>query len=703
MPPRTKQNSRRTRGSQRGNTDPDVPATDDAAVKKPDERASEAQHITVEPEDECENGDVVFSSPQVSPKDIAALYRGKGGGKRGDTPVDMSTIDRKDPNRKKKTIAFIVIVVLCIAAVTVAGFEYFSSRQRAFRGEDVLIEIDANPTVAAGGELALTVRVRNEAAVDLENVALRLQYPQGFSLTSANPAATNVAQNSWDIGSIRRGQSETIHLTGTVLAAVGTSALFDVSVTYTPANFNSEFSQQKQYSVLIDSSIFIIGMQMPVKVISGQEAPYEVSVSNSAPQAMDNVQLRLVLPEGFAATDYNPQPRSSTETIWQMGTMDAREEYSLSFNGILTADEGSMRELTIQVGYVDTAGDFQVQAEEAPIITVVNPQLLLNLALGGSSNETVVAFGETLEYELTYDNKSQSTIKNMSLAVTLDSLVIDWVTVVDSNNGTVANATISWDAQQIDDLAQINPGDTGTLQFSVKVKDTVRAQSSDEKNYTISAAASAKSQDVTDLEGGVLEVASNEILAKVASKLDVFGEARYYNDEYIAVGSGPLPPVVGKTTTYQLYWYIQNNSNEVQDVTVMAQLPESVVWVDDSEASAGSIYFDRATRRITWSINKVPPQVGQAIPELSARFGVSVQPASADIGDLLILLQKSTVQGLDLFTGTTVSDTVESLTSNCDHDPVAVGKGTVQASGTTNSNTNRSANSNTASNVNNAH
>ena len=53
-----------------------------------------------------------------------------------------------------------------------------------------------------------------------------------------------------------------------------------------------------------------------------------------------------------------------------------------------------------------------------------------------------------------------------------------------------------------------------------------------------------------------MTIKSNEIVVDINTGMVFKAEARYFNDDNIAVGSGPLPPKVGETTKYRIFWNI---------------------------------------------------------------------------------------------------------------------------------------------------
>lgn len=605
--------------------------------------------------------------------------------------VDMSTIIRKDPGRKKKIIFVIIGILVVLLAASLAGFYFFVHSSDKFNESDVQITPDVPMSISSGDIFSFSLVVANKGSVALEQVSVALQAPTNYVFDSAEPSPTDEAKNTWQVGTIKPNTSKIIKISGAVTGDKGSSVDFGAVVTYRPSNFNSDFSANQLFSMTINDSVLGLDLTMPTKAVSGHAAEYKIKYTNNGTETMSNVRVILSLPNNLTATEYKPAA-TKDKNVWEFPSLKSNESGTITFSGTLTGDEGGAGEVKVQIGYVDKSGEFHLQNEESSIVFLVNPQLVLTLQLNDSANNNVADFGQKLNYVLKYRNDSQSEIKNLALTAEFTGVVINWDSLVMSVTGTQKDNQITWDGTQIPGLKSVKPGDQGEIQYSFTLKDNIQPAKSTDKNYTLLSKSTASSKDVVDLEGTNLVVESNSISTKLNSKLELRAEGRYYDDQSIPVGHGPLPPVVGQTTTYRVYWYIRNNANEVVNATVKAVVPSNVAWPSDSRVSAGSLSYNATTRTITWSINKIPPQVGQSIAELEASFELQITPLAADVGTTIRLLEKSTIQATDSFTSQELTKNQDFITTDLTGDAQAIGKGTVIQSSETNSNSNANTN-----------
>ncbi len=89
------------------------------------------------------------------------------------------------------------------------------------------------------------------------------------------------------------------------------------------------------------------------------------------------------------------------------------------------------------------------------------------------------------------------------------------------------------------------------------------------------------------------------------AKLEI---SKYFSEDYPGgVVSGPNPPIVGLTTTYELNITVGNVGADVANsvlVTDVAQL-ENVTWLNEYAATQGTLVFDPGTGEITWSVGSL--------------------------------------------------------------------------------------------------
>jgi len=614
---------------------------------------------------------------------IADIYRNAAG-----RSVDMKKIEKRDPSRRRRIVGWIIFVLIILLGVSVGGFYFFVNRQGEFTKENINIEVRSLSITASGDEISYLIKVTNNEEVDLTNLELTAQFPQGFTFKSSVPDSLNEARNAWSLPQIKKGATEKVVITGQLFGDIGSIKIVHFTLSYMPSNFSSEFQNKASHSVTITSSILDLELDVPIRLISDKESVFTISYKNNSENDIDKVRVEAILPEDMSIASYEPEAKEKNN-IWEIDRLGGKESGEIKIRGSFSGTEGEMREMKFTIGYLDENNEFHLQTEKSALILIINPELELTLSINESESNNTASFGGTLDYAINYVNNSQSEIRDIIVTAELISKVLDWDSLVDANDGLVNDDKIIWDKLKIPSFELLEPGDEGELQFSIEVKNNILARDDDDKNYSIVSSVKAQSSDVVDLEDSVLEIESNSITTKLNSRLDLTAEGRYYDDEYIPVGSGPLPPEVEKTTIYRIYWGLTNTSNEVHNVVVTTTLPDDVIWTGRSSVSAGnSLAFNPTTRVATWQINRIPVHTGQLTAGLEAYFDVAVTPTSDDIGKLIILTNKHQLFADDTFTKEKLTQTHDIITSELATDPLGAGKGLVIEAGATNTNSN---------------
>jgi hypothetical protein len=137
---------------------------------------------------------------------------------------------------------------------------------------------------------------------------------------------------------------------------------------------------------------------------------------------------------------------------------------------------------------------------------------------------------------------------------------------------------------------------------------------------------------------------------------------------------GPLPPLVGKTTVYRVYWKVQKTLHALDEATVTAVLPQIGTWTGKTETSMGAIAYDETTRMVRWTIGKV----ADGTKEFEGWFEVALTPQSVDVGRFAALLGETSFQARDGRLQEVVRRTKPAVSTDVSNDEGAKGKGVVR-------------------------
>ena len=167
---------------------------------------------------------------------------------------------------------------------------------------------------------------------------------------------------------------------------------------------------------------------------------------------------------------------------------------------------------------------------------------------------------------------------------------------------------------------------------------------------------------------------TSPIEIQINSNTGFYAFARYHDEDGNPLASGPLPPKVGQTTTYRVFWEVRNSLHDLHKGSTTANLPPGIIWTGNSASDIGTIIFDETTRLVTWNIDGLPA----SIPRVGAWFDVSVTPQSSDVGTFVKLINPIAFEITDKETDDTIHASTPILDTEIPQDQFAKGKGTVE-------------------------
>lgn len=627
--------------------------------------------------------------PKRSPTSDAlkAIYQ-SGRGK-----PDLSRLERR-PRRTRRTVVLILVgALVLVALLALAGFFLFS-REKKFSNASVQVTIDAPERLISGDEAIWTIHVTNLSAVAMTKTEVNAHFPEGFTFSSSEPAAANEFHNNWILGTVGANSRKEVKVVGTILGDLGSTRTMVVSVHYQPSNFSSDFVAEASAETTITTSVLDVAIKAPTTAVSGQTVVYTVTLKNTSANTVNRIRLDLAAPDGFDRATSEPEASAGT-SVWDRDTLAPDAAFTVKLSGVLKGTAGQLRELVVRAGVVDANGALVVQRERSALILMLEPTLNVKLSSEDSSKKQAIDVGSAPKVTLAYSNDSDAVFTDVTLTLafagkdssggTIDLVESGSIIATQPASRSSAGEKLQWSKSEIADLARLVPGMSGSIEIGLPIKSKLRSLGSG-KNFTLNVDATATAASVAGGDAPYEKKADSLVLF-VNTELRLAAEARYFSDEGETLGTGPLPPKVGSTTTYQISWFITNTMNGAKDALLQATLPDALSFVSASESGGNSITYDTTTRRVRWQIAGIDAGVGQTLPTLTGTFTISLTPTDADLGTSPTILGPSTLTATDAFTGAKLAATDMTLTTELSNDPLASGKGAVVAASTSNTNT----------------
>lgn len=603
-------------------------------------------------------------------KSLTAIYEGQP------SKEWMNTLERGGKRIWIMMLGMSLFFALIICAVAWVGFWWFGSR--GFDGKGIELQIEGPKDISIGQEVSYRINWFNVTREPLASTEFRVSFPNDFKITSVDPSPTSEPL-IFRLGAQPVEGRGTIKVSGVFTGSIGTKSVIQVVTTYRPSSYNSDFEGLSSFDIAYANSVLLGTLNVPSDVVPGDKVALEYTVTNSGSKRMDDIMSRFVLPDGFspAATSTSDDPNTK-EYFIPIGSLDAGASTSVRVYGSFAARSGGEQKMIAESGFSLAGGEFvPAQRTEAPI-SVMAGDLDLEVVVNGSQDDRKTAFGEWQRIAISYQNLSGQDLKDVILALRIEPQyasgtvggysLVDWSKMDDPGKGIRKGNVLTYTSKEMKELGTIEKGADGMIEVSVPMIGS--ATSGHDVPLSIYAEATVGKvgkQKVNRI------IETKPISLRLQSDVGVKSEAFYTSEEGAPVGSGPLPPVVGSSTTYRVQWTLSKTLHALSRLQISAMLPSSAVWVGQREVGAGDVQYDEDKKLITWTINKMPEDVG----DLLLSFDVSLIPTESDLGRFGQLLGETRMEFTDDALGQSMIRTAPAVTTDLPDDQMAARKGVV--------------------------
>ncbi|MBI2475572.1 hypothetical protein HYV69_04095 [Candidatus Uhrbacteria bacterium] len=593
-------------------------------------------------------------------KELRAIYSGNDG-----KLPDLTRLSRRKSSATTQFLIKIIVLLAILSLVAWSGF--FVLTKGLFDNEETLdVKIETQDNIRAGEETSFSIKYENTGRAPIASLNLKLNLPTSFHLISSIPEA--IAETQWSIGSLTPGSDGEITVKGIFLSEVPSVQRIQALFTYKPANFNSDFQKIENKSVELKSSVIEMTMTGPEKALAGDEITYKINLKHNGKEPIFNLRVIPSLPNDFSISSSKPELKAD-QPYWEIASIEPGKLQEISLKGSFTSTASGTLPVTASVGFMDEE-TFYEQTKTSVQTDVLGGAVSFHLIINGSDKDQTIETGQTLRGSIDYKNSGTEPVEGVKFTLDLKSngsLPIDWSHAI-LFDGKRDGSVVRWDKSTNKALEKIDPGKDGVIDFTLPLVDSLSSGQADQ--FTISLSLNVERVGSTAISR---TIEATPIVVSINSNARLFSEARYFSEEGAPIGSGELPPRVGKTTTYRIIWNLNNSLHELQNVEVATILPQDVVWKENSTKDIGEMTFNSTTRQVRWKISKLPSEIKNA----QAWFDISITPKDQDAGKFMKLTNQVALEAIDSVTKKELNSSLPALTTELPNDEFANGKGIV--------------------------
>lgn len=564
------------------------------------------------------------------------------------TPVKKRWQNYYQPKNKKWGIHLIIDLILALAIIGLIAFNWYWWRMSEFSlTRQVTLEITTMPAEPISGQdLTYLINYRNRSKKQLNDAKITVQWPPEFIKKFVEPAEIFTAHSqTFNLGELASGAGGQLKIKGFIFGAKDDQQIIAANLSFLLVG--SKKYQQKYIDQLYqikDSKINLI-IEAPTKVSNGNQFDWSIKYENNSDYLLPKIIVNLAVEaDYFNLLTSDP---AVNKNQWAIKPLAPRSSGQINLTSAIKLPS-DRNEFPINVQLLIEDGDRLIPQQNLKrILNIEHSKLKLNL----TSDQNIIQTGEEVNYQLKYENQEDFPIKNVRINIRL---------IGDFYEST---GSLSWDQNQFIELAKINPGQNGQINFSVKTKEPFFLIHSQQKNPILISQAEAYYFRENEPAVEILAL-SSRLQQKINTVLNLKSFARYYTAEGDQLGIGPLPPKVDSTTKYWIFFNLENLYNDVSNLQITAQLAKNVFWTNKTSTNAKQdIIYDQEKNLISWSLEKLESP-SNLLPSIGAAFEIEFTPTEDQAEKIANLLTTIKISALDNFTLLAIEKDLPDITTN---------------------------------------
>ncbi|MEI7688678.1 MAG: hypothetical protein WCI91_00655 [Candidatus Nomurabacteria bacterium] len=538
---------------------------------------------------------------------------------------------------------FIFSIIFFIIAIGVA-FYIYSNNTTSISSDNIDITVIGNAFVKGGEELPLQIEISNRNKANLQYANLMVSYPNG---ASDNPADF-VHMPRISIGTIKPGETITKNIKVTLFGDERSDRNITIDLEYHPESSNAISTKEKIYTVNISSAPLSLFIDAPDSVATDQPISFNVkAVLNTSLQGNGTV-MQVTYPNNFIYESAIPAP-SFGNSMWSLDGLSLTNPISVVIKGRIVGQDKDQQVFHVYAGTTkptDKSTMDLVYNSLLHSVSIIKPFIEANISVNDTAQP-----GDSIPVKIFWANNLSTKIIDGEIIVNLSGNAYDKMSVTPAQGFFDSlNNRIIWDKNSISELSDIEPGQTGEIDFSVKSTSMIGTKNTivDPQivfDVSIKGHQPSLGQTYTDVDN------FSKKIVKILSSFQIATSASYK--------SGPLPPKAETKTDYTVNWSLFNGTNPISEAVARAALP---IYVDyaGSNSPKENIIYNEATREVIWNIGSVRANTG-GTDNREASFNITLSSSLSQVGSTPQLMQELFLSGTDSFTGTKLNDRRASL------------------------------------------
>jgi hypothetical protein len=394
---------------------------------------------------------------------------------------------------------------------------------------------------------------------------------------------------------------------------------------------------------------------MPTKTYVNQEFQSNFQILNLSKQKLENLKIKIEAPGGYILSSSSPQ---SENLYWEFNNLDPGNLQTISLQGRIQ-DPKSSGIFTVKADFSFQNLSFSLTKEIAKIQVLSNSVVFYIKSTPANKS---VKIGSSLFYDITIENKSNTTLENNEVKISFNDL-FDFSSLNSDGYFNEFDKTLYFNSRNKPKLLTFQPKDKLNLRFSISLIDSYPILGENKKDFTAKIKIEFKSSStVEDIEeNNQPYISFYEDERKIIGNFNIESELVYNDPNFENIGTLPLE--ANKPTSLGWHINIKTIGEDFDNFTITTKLPIGVNFTGKvaQDAILDNVKFDPKTGAFVYTLNKLPANLGYLDKEINLAFQLTVEmPANVSYGSFTIV-PKTEFSGIGAFSQSEVRKTVSDL------------------------------------------
>lgn len=489
---------------------------------------------------------------------------------------------------KKETLGLFVFLLI----VGIGAILYFFFFQNAFSKEDIILKISGPQEITSGKEISWIVNIKNQSNVSIENLNLTFEYPSGVFTKDGKIKK----REERIIKILPKGKEKSESFSGIIFGTKEEVKEAKAFLIYNPKGLSTQFKNQTSFSTRISETSVLFSMNCPTEINPEEEFPISFTWQSGFPFPLQNVQVRLFLPEGFEKVSEETENEKTTENslVFDLGSLNENEAGKREIKGKVKGEVGEEKLFRAEFGIFDERlYEFIPLSSVQKILKITTSTLDVFRKVNGEYNYAASP-GEKLNYIIEFVNTGDNYYKNLNLKVELESNVLDFSTLKAIPGGMVEGKTVTFSYKNFPKLLSLGPYEKDMVGFEVKVKSDFSKE-----NAVIK-------EKITF--GTIEKQFQTKISSKVSFDEKIYSDLESLPDQAKDVfdfGNSDSVLEVGRERLFVVGFKIENKGNKLKNVKIETSLPEGVSFEEKLFPQSVKYNFDQEKKTLVLDIGTI--------------------------------------------------------------------------------------------------